>query len=804
MTHNVDSSSSSQALPTWWPYAAHGWLLLAVLTTLGCAGAGSQVTPGSSEPAVTALPGPIMTGPASVTAPLGLFRLTADPATGAARLTPIPVRSGTTFATGDSVIPDLTTLFTDPAGLCGECLTLAGVGYDPVADEIWFDVNVTHPIPSGRPELSAFDMQLLLVSDLPSQPVLTFPGTGGATAHPRYLTNAEGHTNQLTASLEAALGTPLSVDLFPFINVAVDDTVGNFAGSNVNGFADVAAPTGHNVFSSGESDTVQLRLDASGFTSIDMVLALSGSFYRSYSTKGSLLFQKNNPVYFAPEGNRKEAWRVLAEVRGSALKSGDASSVAMLDLAIRDWQHGLPAQGVSWNPLEPLPANQSRDAIPETSDVASITIEIPGVTTSPVDVTALPHAGDGRTTPLLYSSIQIANSASASAGSYAGLVRVRDSRATEIAGPGEGDVLFQDGATFGGLAAFDTYAIFEVEVADDYVFVGNDLSNTGTRIARTGAAVTATGNYFTGVGATVSNAAIDGNAVYVVSSGPAFSGNGRVQHFNLASGDLECEYVFGAGENPFDLALLGNDEVYVTGFLSDDIYRINLDPVFAGTRLTNTIDLSPYADPGYLARPQEIHTMSGGRIFASGAHLSAGFTAAPAGLLFELNPATNAVVQAVDTTGLRNCWSLAEYPGGTSLGVFGPGTYAGDGGSGRFNLGTNTWTVDPFPPGLAWTECGFTSTGRVFLSDAFVGTLAHIGLPFTGTINHQIDVLPPPVPPFPFISSVEVGRGDFLYAGEFNGTLRVWDASVASATTPPTVIDTLTIPGGVDAIGVQE
>lgn len=796
-------------LPSWWPWAAHAWLLCAALTTLGCAGTESDPAAPAAPPnlgSTTAPLAPIMTGPDSAQGALGLWRLTGDPLTGTLALAPVPVRQTSGFTPGDSAIPDLTKLFTDPAGLCGDCMKLSGVGYDPLQQATWIDVRVTHPIPAGRPELTAFDLQLLLASDRGEQPVLTFPGAG-RTVHPAHLLNADGYTDQLTASLEAALGVNLSVDLFPFINVAVDDDEGNFAGTNVNGFVNVAAPTGHNAFSSGESDTVRLYLDTTGTSQLDLVLALSGSFYRSYTTRGNNLFQKNSPVYFLPEGNRKEAWKVQADVVGSALRAGDAASSAVLQITIRDWQNGLTPQGSGWNPLEADPIVQDRAAIPESSDVQSVAVEIPGVLTAPQTLSVLLASGTGRTaaSPLVYTGVTVHNTAGAVAGTYTGLVRVRDSRAPEIAGPGEGDVLFQDGVTFGGLSAFDTYALFTVEVADDYVFVGSDFTNVGNRIRRTGSTIAADPGFFNGVGGVVAYAGLRGDKAFVVSSGAGFSGNGKVQVYHLATGELLAEYAFTGGENPIDLAFLSSTEICVTGYNSHLVYRLNMDPAFTGDRLLATTNLAPYADPTFLARPMEIIRTAGGRVFVACNHLNASFTAAPAGLLLEINPATNAVVLDVDTTGLRNTTSVVEVPGGSHVVAFGPGTYSGDGGSGRLNLGSNIWTPDTVPPGLAWYEAAVTSTGRAFVSDPFVATVAHIGLPFGGTIDHQLDVLPPPAPPFPFITAVGLGRGDYLYATEFNdGILRVWDASAASAAVPPTVVATLSLPLGLDAIGVFE
>lgn len=771
----------------------------------GCSGSPAPLalSPASDTPFAQALV-PIGTGPTTVQSTLGLWSLDLDFIAGTGHLVPLAQRQAQNFPLGDTVIPDLTKLFTDPAGLCGDCLRIVGVGTDPVTLQPWFDIRVTHPITTGRPELSAFDLQLLFVHDNATDPLITLPELG-KSVFPAHVANADGYTDQLTASLEAALGVNLRADLFPFVNVAVDDSAGNFAGGNVNGFAAVTNPGGHNVFAPGMSDTVRIQLDLSTLPQLQITLALSGSFFRAYTSRGDALYQKNNPVYFLPEGNRKEAWRVHIDA-GSALLSGDTGSHATLDIAIRDWQNGLTPQGGSWNPATADPVTQPRDAIPTASDVASVVVEIPGITGGIVDLTALPSTGHGRTAaePLLYTGVRVLNTAGATAGTYTGAVRVRDSRAPQT-NASDGDVLFQDGATFHQLAALDTYQLVTVEVVDDFALVGQDFINAGARIRRTGTTLAADSAFFSNVGATIAYSAIrNGQAVYV-SSGAGFSGAGKVQVYDLANGDLLMDYALPTAPNPVDLAFITDTEVFVTCFNSNEVHRINIDPAFAGSRTLAIINLNPIASPGFFARPWEIRRTAGGRYFVACSHLDGTFAAAPAGLLAELDAGSNTVSGSWATTGLRNTVSVIEHIGANRLVVTGPGTYGGDGGSGSFSLLTNTWSADPFPPGLAWGEAAATSTGRAFVIDAFLPTLAHIGLPFGGTINHQLPVLPPPGSPFPYISAVAVDPGDFLYATEFGeGVLRVYDARLASNSVAPTSVAVLSIGGGLDALGVRE
>lgn len=787
------------------------WLLLALtglITALGCSGASGPALPESPAPQSIDPHGllPIATGDTSAIAPLGLYEIRLDVAHDRASITPMPVRGGAAFDLGDSLIPDLTALFTDPAGLCGDCMTLSRFGVDPNGD-VYFEVDLKHPLATGRPELSAFDIQGVLISDEPGQTLIDVPTFGVKTYAP-YLKNADGATAQITAAVEDALGTTLDADVFPFKNFAVDATAGNFAGANVNGFADVANPSGHNVFASGDTAIARYVLDESALSEIRIVLALTGSFYRSYTTRGSALFQKNNPVYFLPEANRKEAWQVTIEVNGSALLAGDPTSAADLTLTIQDWQNGLTADP-TWDPAEADPAIQPRDAIPATSDVQSIAMFVPGLTASNVDLTAIIPTGTGRTAadPLVYDGIRVLNTASAGPGEYVGLVRVTDSRATEAAGPGEGDIFFRDAITFGTLPAFETYAIFSLTVQEEVAFIGSDFFASGHLISRTGDAVTVEEDHFAGLGGAISNAAIRNGRVYLVSAGPAFSGNGAIQVFDAASGNELIDFALPAASNPFDLAFIDADEAYVTGYNTASLYRVNIDPAFAGNRLINTTDLSSTADVGFAVRPTEVIRTSGGRVFVVGNHLDGGFSPAPAGLLIEINPATDAMITAHDTTGARNTGALVEVPGAGVLTVIGSGTFAGgDGRSGRFTLGTNTWSIDPAPASPRdWGELAVTSTARGFMTDFVLATMDHVGLPSTGAISHVLPVLNPPAPPFPFVSDVGVDSGDYLYVTEFNtGTLRVFDASSANNGTPPVQVALFDLPDGTDAIGVTE
>ncbi|HYE78922.1 MAG TPA: hypothetical protein VEI97_13130, partial [bacterium] len=343
--------------------------LAAALTGFGCAGASGPAIPATGLPAATLDPAalaPIPTGPDSALAPIGLYEIHLDFAATRGSVTPYVSRAAAGFELGDTLIPDLTRLFTDETALCGDCLRLARFGQDADGD-VYFEVDLTHPIPTGRPDLSAFDLQGVLISDDPSQTLTAVPEFGVGTYAP-YLKNADGATAQITAAVEAAIGRDLAGDIFPFKNFAVDATAGTFDGSNPNGFADPANPAGHNVFASGDTATARYVLDGTALTEVRVLLVLTASFYRSYTTKGTALFQKSNPVYFLPEGNRKEAWQVTAEVVANALVAGDPSSAAELTITVMDWQNGLTPDP-TWNPAEPDPAVQPRDAIPAASDI---------------------------------------------------------------------------------------------------------------------------------------------------------------------------------------------------------------------------------------------------------------------------------------------------------------------------------------------------------------------------------------------------------------------------------------------------
>ncbi|MEO7993027.1 MAG: hypothetical protein ABI743_01405 [bacterium] len=788
--------------------AARLGLAVLVSAAVGCSASTPNV-PASNPASTTVAPEafvPLATGSDSMIAPLALASITLDIPNQRGTLTPLTPRSGAAFTPGDSLIPDLTKLFTDPAALCGDCMELSQLGLDPVTLQPYVDLTVRHPIPTGRPDLSAFDVQGVLISDDLTQTLVPIPQFGVGT-YGAYLANADGLTGQITPAVEAALGTPLSADLFPFKNFATDATAGNFAAANVNGFADVLNPSGHNVFASGDTSTVRYQLDLNAEPHVNFVFALTASFYRSYTAKGSALTQKNNPIYFLPEGNRKEAWQVTATA-GSALIAGDTASTAALDVTIYDWQNGLTAQASGWNPIEPSAATQPRDAIPATSDVSAVEISVPGVTSAVINATALAHSGTGRlaTDPLVYSGIPIPNSAAAPSGTYLGVVRVTDSRTPEPATPGEGEILFRDAITIGTVTSFATYALFSVEVADDLAFVGSDFTNSGHLLHHSGSTVTIDTNHFANIGAALSNSAIRKGKVYVVSAGPSFSGNGVVQVYDLASGAELLNYALPLASNPWDIAFLSDTEAYITGFLTDSVYRVNIDPAFVGTRLLATIPLNSVADPGFNVRPTEIIRTAGGRVFATGDHLDPSYVPAPAGLLIEINPATNAIVNGYDTTGRVNAYALVEIPGQNKLIVTASGGFgAGDGGSGTFNLTSNIWAADPNSvPARDWSEIAVNSAGRGFVTDSVLATVDHVGLPFTGTINHVLSIVPPATP-FPYTSDVSIDREDALYVCEFGtGTIKVFDTASATAAIAPTVIATFTVDGGTDAIGVAE
>ncbi|MEO7994972.1 MAG: sialidase family protein, partial [bacterium] len=424
---------------TWTRLAALVWLTL----ILGCTGA--QPAP----PEVTTDPAPAV-APSGAPGIIGVWQLSlgGTPAAPSASVTPLRDLSNL----GSDYLLDASRYFNGQ--FCGDCLKLTGVGLT-AENNLDLVLRAKHPFAMPTPplalnqraDLDIFDVGLMLVGGSSAQ---QFPDFGkGSSA--LTLLNADGYSGALDPVLERLLATP-NVDIHPYRLFNVDPTEGNFAAGNFNGFADVFAPSGHNVFPQGAvaEEHFIVRPPATDPTlrfAQDYLLVLTASWGQgSNNQKGSAYGQRGNPIYFLPEFNQKAAWRVTTSLSNNGLQGGVASSTADVAIDVWDWQWGAPV-----DPGYPDLAHVEQVRV--ASEPLTIRLVVPGVLANAVNIDPTAGSGNHRTFPT-----QITNELSAATGTYLGAVEVVDS-IPDASGIAQDDPI---PFTLGQLA---TYALFEVTVA---------------------------------------------------------------------------------------------------------------------------------------------------------------------------------------------------------------------------------------------------------------------------------------------------------------------------------------------------
>jgi|GEM_PF-4403420 len=279
-----------------------------------------------------------------------------------------------------------------------------------------------HPFSAAtRPDLMGWDLKAILATDLNA----TRFDDASMTLPAGVLSNAAGYTTEWSPEINAALPS-LTSNCFPFIILGEDRT-------SPDPF-DFQDPAGYNCFPPGQTVTGDLVLDLPPATIIDMDVFFTVGFQVS-ATKATRM----SPEYTPPRGNSRAPWRVEATIASNNL-TGAIGSSADLDLAIWDWQHGLPLQ----------------------SDIVGMTLYAPELSSTPV--IAPVTGGSGRGTDPAISSGTITNDLGTIAGTSTwALVEVEDALSGQNPGGGVGypgvDVLEDDFVTTRNIDDFRTFQV---------------------------------------------------------------------------------------------------------------------------------------------------------------------------------------------------------------------------------------------------------------------------------------------------------------------------------------------------------
>jgi hypothetical protein len=445
--------------------------LLIFLVVIGCSGGTSLVTPsgnGTSGIEIKPLTGSLGVGvadylpdgsPASGMGLMGLYTLAIDPVNSTAELTPI--RNGA--LTDVLEVVDITNFLS--LAPCTDCAKMKSISLDADGNPV-ISIGIKHPFDCGDPlkpvtgknraDLHVFNVEGIIVSNADGT---SFPGIGKTIAGFE-LKSADGYTGYLDQVLEDIL--PTAADIHPYILHFDDYSEGNYAAGNPMGFESVTSPppSGNLVMAMGSEYNYQDYVFANlPSEPVEFIFAVGCTYAVSASSKA----MRFSPEYRVPQHCKKAASEVRVEIVTNNMLAGDPASSAELAIKVLDINHGVAV-------------GENLDEMLADSSVGEISIEVPGVTASPVVQTSFTPTGNGRdpNDPLVF-PMTITNSASAGEGTYAGLVKVTD---TYTPGLNTSPLLNgQDGIKRVGpienpltglfeINEFATYAIFEIGVEE--------------------------------------------------------------------------------------------------------------------------------------------------------------------------------------------------------------------------------------------------------------------------------------------------------------------------------------------------
>jgi hypothetical protein len=387
-------------------------------TFVGCSGGvNSPTTPGQSLPGNNETVTQISAGvsdydangnPAGGIGTLGLFSVHVNPTDLTGEMQSL--RTGSLTDVLETV--DITNFMT--LAPCSDCAKLHSISIDADGN-IVLSIGVRHPFPAGdilkpitgknRGDLHVFNVEGYVISDGTS--TVTYPGIGATTGGFK-LVNADGYSAYQDDSWDEFYPTESSIH--PYITHFDDYSQGNFDASNPMGFESVTVPppTGNLVMPMGSDEDIKdYVIDVPVDSDIDFIFAVGCTYAVSAANK----MQRFTPEYRVPQHNKKAASEVRVEVTGEPLESGDTDSSTTMNIYVVDISHGVPV-------------GEGLDEMKADSSVSGITVEVPGVTTSPVNFSTTPVSGLGHdpSDPLLFSG-EIYNTAAADIGIYHGLVR---------------------------------------------------------------------------------------------------------------------------------------------------------------------------------------------------------------------------------------------------------------------------------------------------------------------------------------------------------------------------------------------
>ena len=302
---------------------------------------------------------------------------------------------------------------------CFDCAKILSVSLDLDGNAV-VEIGIKHPFDAGDPfkpisgrnrgDLHVFNVEGTVIFDDDS-PTNEFASLGETVASTNLL-NADGYSIYLDTAIDDIY--PTQATAHPYILHFDDYSAGNFDPSNPMGFESVTDPPpgGNLIMAMGcDYDVQEYVFGLDDDTSFEFIFAVGCTYAISASSKS----ERFNPEFQIPQHNKKAASEVKVEIVDNSLVAGEESSSAELLIKVLDINHGVPV-GEGLNEMK------------SDSSVASILVEVPGVTSGAIGGPISPTGGDGRDplNPLTF-NVLFNNDLEANEGVYPGLVKVLDS-----------------------------------------------------------------------------------------------------------------------------------------------------------------------------------------------------------------------------------------------------------------------------------------------------------------------------------------------------------------------------------------
>ena len=386
-------------------------LILAWITSCSGGGPISPITPGSTDDKIV---GTVDSKPLDgvVSGLLGVYQVTINLENLKSEVTP----ARNLASIGDVALPDVTQYFISTP--CRDCFAIENIGLSS-DNELLITFKMKHPYTADSPrkDLDVFDVRGIMIlpgsTEFTAIPYIDIDGDGFVDAAPKgafdTLVNADGYTYHYDDVASTLFGLDIEGNLNPYRLFFTE----NNPDPDIDG-----SPIPWNKMAQGAPfDKKIYRIKyPDGGGSFSFVFVIESAYGQSalFGIPPGEPGSRTNPMYFNPEFNRKEAYRVIVNPFTDII-GGDTNSHAILTIMVEDWQN---SQAPGWDMQDP-------SSIRYRSDVASVKLSVPDISNVLYSKTVKDSGNGTRQNPYIY-TFDVYNDQAAAPGDYIGLLAATD------------------------------------------------------------------------------------------------------------------------------------------------------------------------------------------------------------------------------------------------------------------------------------------------------------------------------------------------------------------------------------------